>query len=100
MLYRLLICCMSYALLHVLLHLSVYFSILRFRSTSVCCLVTPYFSYSIFIDSSLVYFRRRRNVFGLQLLSEIKFAEKAYSDVDDPTTQCLDGTRTKIIESI
>src|SRR3984885_14517273 len=37
---------------------------------------------------------------GLQLLSEIKFAEKAYGDVDDPKTQCLDGTRTEIIESI
>src|SRR3984885_9957391 len=37
---------------------------------------------------------------GLQLLSEIKFAEKAYGDVNDPKTQCLDGTRTEIIESI
>jgi len=37
---------------------------------------------------------------GLQLLSEIKFAEKAYGSVHDPKTQCLDGTRTEIIESI
>src|SRR3984885_3061072 len=37
---------------------------------------------------------------GLQLLSEIKFAEKAYGNVHDPKTQCFDGTRTEIIESI
>ena len=37
---------------------------------------------------------------GLQLLSEINFAKKAYGDVDDPKTQCLNGTRTEIIESI
>jgi len=33
-------------------------------------------------------------------LSEINFAMKAYGDVDDPKTQCLNGTRTEIIESI
>ena len=37
---------------------------------------------------------------GLQLLSEIKFAEKAYGNVHDPKTQCFNGTRTEIIESI
>src|ERR1700733_12200490 len=37
---------------------------------------------------------------GLQLLSEVKFAAKAYDDTEDPTKHCLDGTRMEIIEAI
>ena len=37
---------------------------------------------------------------GLQLLNEVKFADKAYGDVEEPRARCLDGTRTEIIESI
>lgn len=36
----------------------------------------------------------------LQLLSEVKFAERAYDDIEDPKTQCLRGTRTEIIQTI
>ena len=35
---------------------------------------------------------------GLQLLSEVQFAKKAYDD--DPNKRCLDGTRTETIEAI
>ena len=37
---------------------------------------------------------------GLQLLNEVKFADKAYGDIKQPKARCLDGTRTEIIESI
>jgi len=33
-------------------------------------------------------------------LSEVKFADKAKGDVEDPKMQCLDGTRTEIIDLI
>ena len=33
-------------------------------------------------------------------MSEVKFADRAKGDVEDPKTQCLDGTRAEIIEFI
>jgi hypothetical protein len=41
---------------------------------------------------------KRLFVEDLQLLGDVKFADKAYDD--DPKKQCLDGTRAEIIEAI